>query len=268
MSGPPTDTVFTLSPSKAETFASCRRKYDFKYRQRLPDPQDYERHPAALIGTAVHRAMHTLGDTGRRDRMEETYASYLSTPEHEVAGPLTQYYAKGLDLLANGYEAHQELLAAAPTHHYEHSADAQSGPFRFWTKMDRVAIDATGGVTVVDWKTGGAGFWGPSDDLQAMALHVTARASFNVHADTYVRVLLWNLRSGDRDERVETREHAIAAVRNLRAEARRMMQTKEFGPSPGPLCRWCPFLDRCPEGQAATRPRDRAAEQDWLEVED
>lgn len=245
---------FTLSPSKAEAFASCRKRYWFRYLQRLPDPQDYERHPAALVGVAIHKAMHVLGDTGRGARMEESYRAYLATPEHAVAGPGTKVFEEGLTVLRNGQRAHEELANYGGTHYFEHEAWADAGQIRFWAKMDRAIALPDGSVIVIDWKTGDSGFWGPSDDLQAMMLHVVARASFAMAPEANVRVLLWNLRSGKRDERIETRAHAVAAVYVLRSEARRIMQTTEFRASPGPLCRWCPYYAMCPEANEERPP--------------
>lgn len=268
MGAPQPAPFFTLSPSKAAAFEACRKRYWFRYVQRAPDPQVYERHPAALVGIAVHKGMHALGDTGRMDRMEESYAAYLSTPEHAVAGPGTQAFADGLAVLQNGARAHQELVAAGGAHYYEREGSAESGQIRFWAKADRVIVSPGGDVTVVDWKTGGSGFWGPSDDFQAMALHVVTRAGFTLGPEAKVRVLLWNLRSGQKDERVETRAHAVAAVKTLRAEARRMMQTREFPASPGPLCRWCPYLTACPEATALRAPPESTNAAEWLEAAD
>ncbi len=48
--------LITLSASKMKTFATCPKKYWYEYVQR----SDKKKHPAAVLGTAVHRTIERL----------------------------------------------------------------------------------------------------------------------------------------------------------------------------------------------------------------
>ena len=51
-----TDALLTLSASKLKTFSSCERKFYYEY----VDKRETKRHPAAALGTAVHKTIEKV----------------------------------------------------------------------------------------------------------------------------------------------------------------------------------------------------------------
>jgi hypothetical protein len=56
-------------------------------------------------------------------------------------------------------------------------------------------------------------------------------------------------------------ERATSRLAATWAALQQAEATDEYPARPGPLCGWCPYLDRCPDGQAGLRAR---AEAGWL----
>ncbi len=62
-----------------------------------------------LVGTGVHAAMKTLGDTMDPDCARVELEQYLAMDIHKVAGPGTEYYRQAFEILENGIKAHLSL---------------------------------------------------------------------------------------------------------------------------------------------------------------
>lgn len=115
--------------------------------------------------------------------------------------------------------------------------------------VDAVFEDGIG-VRLVDWKTGNLG--DPHDQLDFYSLLWAMERE-----ELPARVEAVSVQTGERSEAVpsrasvdETSEHAAAAVTALR----RSWETGEsLERTAGPWCRWCPLLDECSEGRAASQ---------------
>src|SRR3990172_9494406 len=105
--------------------------------------------------------------------------------------------------------------------------------------VDAVFQAGEAGVRLVDWKTGNLG--DPGLQLSFYSL-------------------LWALDRGEIPGRVEavptragieeTAAKAASMITALRESWRSGSDLERLG---GPWCRWCPLLEECPEGRAATR---------------
>lgn len=82
-----------LSASKIKTFSSCARKYYYNYVEKI----ESDKHPGALCGTAVHKAIE-LGFQG-----QDPFMVYLDTWRditQDVKHPkLVKYYTEGMDMV-------------------------------------------------------------------------------------------------------------------------------------------------------------------------
>ena len=115
--------------------------------------------------------------------------------------------------------------------------------------VDAVFDDGDAGVRLVDWKTGGLGDPGPQLGFYALLWALE-------RDEIPGRVEAVSVGSGERMDEVPTR----AGVEDTATRAARMvtMLRESFGHGSelervgGPWCRWCPLLDDCAEGRAAT----------------
>lgn len=116
-------------------------------------------------------------------------------------------------------------------------------------KVDAVFDEGEAGTRLTDWKTGSLGDPGPQLSFYALLWALE-------RGDLPGRVEAVSLTSGERVEEVPTR----AGVQGTAAEAAEVVSAlrRAFATgghlerAAGPWCRWCPVLDECEEGRAAT----------------
>ena len=116
-------------------------------------------------------------------------------------------------------------------------------------KVDAVFAEGEAGVGLPDWKTGGLGDPGPQLGFYALLWALE-------RDDLPGRVEAVSLSSGERLEEVPTRagvaETAAAAAAAVSLLREAFAADGHLERAAGPWCRWCPLLDECEEGRAAT----------------
>jgi len=242
--------LFRISHSKIRAFETCRKLYWFRYVSGLQWPRPAPT-PAGVVGTAVHRAMKILCDTGVAEDGANELDTYLRMPAHECAGPGTEHYRIAFELFAKGCEAHDSIAAEKSWAELETWAPWPSRNLSLTARIDRVDRLAPDHYQVIDWKTGRYDF----DDVIDFQLdigQIAARVSRQLPEHVRVTAIGWNLRSGDQRVRELGRSQARATMERVAGIAERMQTTSEFEPTPGPLCRYCDWLPQCPEAAAAT----------------
>ena len=115
--------------------------------------------------------------------------------------------------------------------------------------VDAVFDDGEGGMRLTDWKTGSLG--DPAAQLGFYALLWALDRD-----DLPGRVEAVSLSSGERMDEVPTRA-GVEATAGAAATAASALRTAlaadgHLERAAGPWCRWCPLLDECEEGRAAT----------------
>lgn len=120
--------------------------------------------------------------------------------------------------------------------------------------VDAVFDAGDAGVRLVDWKTGGLGDPGLQLSFYSLLWALD-------RGEIPGRVEAVSVGSGERMEEVPTRAgieetaaSTAAMITALRESWRTGTDLERVG---GPWCRWCPLLEDCPEGRAATRLLDR-----------
>lgn len=115
--------------------------------------------------------------------------------------------------------------------------------------VDAVFDEAESGTRLTDWKTGSLG-----DPVAQLGFYSLLWAL--ARGDLPGRVEAVSLASGERLDEVPTRAGveataaaAAAAVSSLRTA---LAADGHLERAAGPWCRWCPLLDECEEGRAAT----------------
>ncbi len=252
-----------FSPTAAGTYRQCPLRWKYRYIDKLPDPPG----EAALVGSFAHRVLELL--------CHESADARTTHRARQLAGEVWPSTAAQGDFRALRLDAEAELqfrwkawsaiealwqvedpsgVAVRATE--QHVTTALDGvPFR--GVIDRLD-DADDGLVITDYKSGRP----PRQDRRKEALAQVLLYAAAVEADTGERPVRARLLflGGDRGI-VETRvddEQLAATTGDLTATWEALgtdCANDSFEPAPGPLCGWCPYVDRCEPGAKEVRRR-------------
>jgi putative RecB family exonuclease len=219
----------SLSPSKVSSFKDCALAFRFSNIDRLPEPPS----PAATKGSLVHRALELLFCEPAPERTLEPEAEVQFGAEAEVL--LRRYFT-----LEDPRTVHPIGL--------ELMLEAQVGSLKLRGIIDRLDLDADGGLVVTDYKTGRV----PG------VIHEQSRLG-GVHFYAFLceKVL------GRRPARIQLLylsqpvaivcEPSAQSIRGLEQRTaaiwkavERACINEDFRPRPSALCNWCSFQEYCP----------------------
>ena len=260
----------TLSPSKVSSFKDCALAFRFSAIDRLPEAPS----PAATKGTLVHLALehlfareapdrtldHALEDLARASttiREDPDFTGLELDPDAEAA-----FFADA-DRLVRRYFEVEDPRAVHPVG-LELKLEAQVDDIRVRGIIDRLELDADGGLVVTDYKTGRS----PHANHQQGRLGgvsfyaLLCQELFGV-LPTQVKLIYLG------DGLTITTAPSEQSIRALKNKLRALWQAiatacerEDFRPRPGPLCSWCSFQAYCPaqggslDLVAAARPVD------------
>jgi len=247
----------SLSPSRASDFMSCPLLYRFRVVDRLPEQPS----PAAVRGTVVHAVLESLFDLPATRRTPQAALELLGPLWERVLADdpaLAQIFADGdadaaewmaecRSLLATYFDLEdpQRLEPAQRELYVEHVLD--SGVL-LRGYVDRVDVNASGAVRVVDYKTGRS----PSEHVEAKSLFqmrfyalVLWRSTGRV-PDLLQLIYLGNgevLRYQPDEQDLLATERKVNA---LWAAIERAHETGRWVPRRSALCDWCDHQALCP----------------------
>ena len=257
-----------LSPSGAGTFEQCPRRWRLRYVERLPDPPG----EAALAGSFAHRVLELLMQRDPHERTVEI-AKAIARAEWPGVEADPDFRALGFDETGSkhfrwkAWQAIEGLWAledpkAVDVRATEHDVEADLGGVPFRGIVDR--LDEEGdGLVVTDYKSGKA----PSarfrrGRLDQVLLYAAAVEQATGEMPVHARLLYL----GQRPVGIKvTREEIDSVVDKLAgtwAAIKTACDTDEFEPRTGPLCGWCPYVDRCPEGTKEVAKRQAKKDAD------
>jgi putative RecB family exonuclease len=244
----------SLSPSKVASFKDCALAFRFSAIDRLPEPPS----PSATKGTLVHRALELLFCEPAPARTVPAALACLERARAEMATD-PEFLGLALDAAAEAeFAADAEVLLRRyfeledPTTVHpiglELRLEVQVGSLTLRGIIDRLELDADGGLVVTDYKSGKV----PG------VIHEQSRLG-GVHFYAFLceRVL------GRRPSRIQllylsepvaiVAEPSDQSIRGLEQRTtaiwkavERACATDDFRPRPSPLCNWCSFQDYCP----------------------
>lgn len=244
----------SLSPSKVASFKDCALAFRFSNIDRLPEPPS----PAATKGTLVHRALELLFCEPAPLRTVPTALACLDRARAEMTTD-AEYVGLGLEAEAAAqFAADAEALMRRyftledpRTVHpigMELRLEVTVGSLTLRGIIDRLELDADGGLVVTDYKSGKV----PG------VMHEQSRLG-GVHFYAFLceRVL------GVRPARIQllylsepvaiVAEPSAQSVRGLEQRTsaiwkavERACEREDFRPRPSALCAWCSFQDYCP----------------------
>ena len=244
----------SLSPSKVASFKDCALAFRFSNIDRLPEPPS----PSATKGTLVHRALellfcepaHTRTVPAALECLDRARGEMVTDPEFVGLGldaEAAAQFAADAEVLIRRYFTLEDPTTVHPIG-LELRLEAKVGSLTLRGVIDRLELDADGGLVVTDFKTGKV----PG------VMHEQSRLG-GVHFYAFLceRVL------GQRPARIQllylsepvaiVAEPSAQSVRGLEQRTsaiwkavERACANEDFRPRPSPLCNWCSFQDYCP----------------------
>ena len=257
-----------LSPSGAGTFEQCPRRWRLRYVERLPDPPG----EAALAGSFAHRVLELLMQRDPHERTVEI-AKAIARAEWPGVEADPDFRALGFDETGSkhfrwkAWQAIEGLWAledpkAVDVRATEHDVEADLGGVPFRGIVDR--LDEEGdGLVVTDYKSGKA----PSarfrrGRLDQVLLYAAAVEQATGEMPVHARLLYLGQRPvGIKVTRKEI-DSVVDKLAGTWAAINTACDTDEFDPRTGPLCGWCPYVDRCPEGTKEVAKRQAKKDAD------
>jgi RecB family exonuclease len=264
--------LYACTPTRLETWLDCPRRYRMTYLDR-PPPAKGPPWAHNSFGASVHNALAGWWRLPRADRtvaaaggllargwIEDGYAGPAqSAQQREAARRMVERYVARLDPA-------REPLGI------ERTVAIRTDRIAFSGRIDRLdERPAPGGgreLVVVDYKTGRRPL--TAEDARAslpLALYALAAGRVlrarcqrvELHHLPTGQVLGWE-HSGAGLARQLGRAEGIAAEcewadERVKAGLAAREQDGVFAPRPGPGCSWCDFRAHCPEGTAASPPR-------------
>jgi putative RecB family exonuclease len=245
----------TLSPSKVTAFKDCGLAFRLSAIDRLPEPPS----AAATKGTLVHRALELLMfecEAGRRSRpaasamLDRAVAEVLDEPTRTALGlegaPLDEFVADAGALL-DGYFALEDPdgVRVVGT---ELLLSATVGGIRLRGIIDRLELDAEGGLVITDYKTGRAPTVG-GEQARMLGVQFYALLCQAALGRLPARVQLLHLREPVAISS-QPSEHSVRGLRlqaaALWAAVELACEREDFRPKPGRACSWCGYHAYCP----------------------
>ena len=242
----------SLSPSKVAAFRDCALAFRYATIDRLPEPPS----PSAAKGTLVHRALELLHCLPPAERTPDAALAALATATDDVlAGE--EYASLELDdrdeFLADAESLVRRYFTiedptAVRAIGLELRMEAEVGGVRLRGIIDRLELDADGGLVVTDYKTGRV----PSERFEQGKLggvHFYAFLCEAVLGQRPSKIQLLYLRdpvmivATPSDQSIRGLQKRVGAIWTA---VERACERDDFRPNPGRLCDWCAFKPLCP----------------------
>lgn len=250
-----------LSPSGAGTFEQCPRRWRFRYVERLPDPPG----EAALVGSFAHRVLELLMQKPAAERTPAA-AKLIARDGWADVESDNDYQALGHDAERSrhfrwkAWQAIEGLWTLEdPTtvdvRATEQDVKAVLGGVPFRGIVDRLE-DEGDGLVVTDYKSGKAP--GPRyrrGRLDQVLLYAAAVKEATGEMPVRARLLYLGQHPVGIDVTQPELDGVIEKLSGTWTAINTACETDEFEPRTGPLCGWCPYADRCPEGTAEVAKR-------------
>ncbi len=239
--------AFRLSPSQAEVYADCPRRYALERRIGIGDPGT----PSASFGTIIHLVLEraeggALAAGRRRSDLASALAELEAAWDPEPFSPFDAVWKrKAESLLTDLYELWPEDSENAVA--LERELALQLGGAAWTGRADRIERTSQGTLRIVDYKTGSKM---PSRTEAASSLQLgyyllAARADPSLGGDV-AEAEAWYPRGGLVDRRRRFSPENLIDVRTRLEEIAGDIRAEIWGPSVGEGCRWCGVKSVCP----------------------
>lgn len=245
----------TLSPSRVESFLSCPLAFRFVSIEKLAEPPSVH----TTRGSLVHRALELLFTRPNAQRtpsaafaaLDDAISEYRVDPEftdlHLGPDEADRFFAEAHDLV-HAYLQMEDPRAVRDIG-LELRLEAPAGDIMLRGIIDRLELDARGGLVVTDYKTGRAP--GPHHEQSRLAgVHVYSFLCESVFGQRPAAIRLMYLKSGEVIEAVPSPQSVRYVATRTTAVIKAVEKacvTGVFQPRPSALCTNCSFRTWCPE---------------------
>jgi putative RecB family exonuclease len=252
--GMPLELPTSLSPSKVSTFTDCALAFRFSSIDKLPEPPSIP----ATKGTLVHAALERLFDLAADDRtvaaaltaLDQAMNALRDHPDFADLALDAAAEAAFLDdaeRLVRRYFDLEDPRTITPIG-LELKLEASVGDLRLRGIIDRLELDAEGGLVVTDYKTGRV----PRQNYEQGKLggvHFYALLCERLFGQRPAKVQLLYLSepvaiiTTPTEQSIRGLERKVTAIWSA---VERACATDDFRPKPSKLCDWCAFQAYCP----------------------
>ena len=244
----------TLSPSKVSSYTDCALKFRYANIDRLPEPPS----EAATKGTLVHLALEHLFERDAPERTAEAADTDFDRAATEMRED-PEFVELGLDgaaeeafftdarRLLHRYFEMEDPTAITPIG-IELKLEARVGGLRLRGIIDRLELDADGGLVVTDYKSGRS----PGQAFQQGRLGgvtfyaLLCEELFGVLPSKVQLIYLADATTITTSPTEQSTRGLRNKVSALWQAVERACEKEDFRPRPGPLCNWCSFHAYCP----------------------
>ena len=246
------------SYSSLDTYERCPLRYAFRYVYRIPEPDRPA--PALAFGSIAHAAFEAFtrdrreraarGDSPpTREDLEREFRARWTPSDFGDRTAEEGYQRKVANLLDNFWRGEISSLSEALSEEldFELTIDPGDGsaPVVITGQIDRIDRLPSGGIEVVDYKTGSTKSQKSVDESLQLSIYALAcRDALNL--GTPERVTLYFTESAQRLSTARTDEQLDAARGEVLARVAQM-RAGEFAATPGYPCRYCDYRAMCPE---------------------
>ncbi|HVE92243.1 MAG TPA: PD-(D/E)XK nuclease family protein [Actinomycetota bacterium] len=247
------DGLFELNPSRLQCYLDCPRQYRFRYLDRRPERRSF---PQATLGSSVHRALRDFYAQQPGDR---TLESLLRALRHtwdpggfRSAAEGEAQMVRAEEMLRRYFDLEDHAAVRAIALESKFSVTRLASRLLVWGRIDR--LDAAGDdYVIVDYKTG-AFRQDPKSVDESLPLSMYAMAVSEQFRRKVSRIVLYHLADGKRVETRRDPDRLDSDWTRIEQIVDVMRADRSYPARPGTLCRWCDFLDICPEGRAQAGP--------------
>lgn len=246
------------SYSSLETYEKCGLQYAFKYVYRMPEPSTTS--PWLTFGSTAHEAFEAFTKERRervargepaptREDLERAFRDRWQPQAYGDQATEQGYQRRIAALLDNFWDGElatlgEAILEEAPFELTIEPADGTE-PIVVSGKIDRVDRLPSGGVEVIDYKTGKLSSQkGVDESLQLSIYALACRDALGL--GTPERVTLYFTESATRLSTTRSDEQLDTARDDIAMRVSRM-RAGDFAANPGDACRWCAYRSVCPE---------------------
>ncbi len=247
----------THSYSSLSVYDTCSLQYAFKYVYRMP-PRE-EPVAAFAFGTTAHEAFEAFTKDRRertargeppptREDLESAFRARWTPADFGDKTTEEGYQRRVATLLDNFWTGEVSSLSEALHEEIDFELTLEphdgSAPVVITGQIDRIDRLPSGGIEVIDYKTGRVSSQkGVDESLQLSIYALACRDALGL--GTPERVTLYFTESALRLSTTRTDEQLDAARDEILARVARM-RAGEFPAMPGKPCQWCDYAAMCP----------------------
>ncbi|NLN79600.1 MAG: PD-(D/E)XK nuclease family protein [Armatimonadetes bacterium] len=240
----------TLSPTKINTYLSCRLAFKFTYVDRI-GKFFYKPKSFHTFGATLHRALdefHKQGgaETQSADELIRTMQSMWTSAGYSSKQEEAEHLAAAQQFLDQYHSDH--VVEGAKTIFTEKQLRVDMGEFVLMGRIDRIDEHTDGHIEIIDYKSGRIDV--TEDEVRAdTAMGVYSLLARRLFPNKRVTITIYALRSGKKATAEHTAEELSeleVMIRLLAAEIAQVDEDSVIEPQWKPdQCPWCDYLSLC-----------------------